>query len=108
MKNKNVNYYSQFSVDKVRLLRNKYWTDYVYRLALVFLLLFVVILERNIFQKIEQKTFDLLKEKRELESYILPLKVEERFLFRPERVEEIAQKIFKMIEPSADNIIVVK
>ena len=104
----NVNYHSQFSADKVRLMRNRYWKDYVYKMALVFLAVFVIILQRNIFQKVEQKTFELLKEKRELQAYILPLRMEDRFLFRPERVEKIAKERFKMIEPSADNIIIVK
>ncbi|MBL0691294.1 MAG: cell division protein FtsL [SAR324 cluster bacterium] len=77
---------------------------YVRRGGIVFFIMFAIIFERNLFQKIEVKITNLLKEKRNLEAYIIRVELEERFLYRPERVDNIAQKVFKMRRVSADKV----
>jgi len=72
---------------------------------ILFLALFVVILERNQFQKIEVRIRNSLKEKRSLEAELLPLKLEDRFLYRLERVEGLAKEKLNMQETKPDHIL---
>lgn len=72
----------------------RYWHIFF----LVFAYLFLLVLERNEFQKTEAEIRSTLKKIRQVEEVILPLELEDRFLNRLERVETLAKDKLKMTD----------
>lgn len=82
------------------------------KVAITWIIMFVVALlfvqQRLSYIRTEKKVRLLIKEKEALQLSILPLKLEERYLTRLGRVEEIAQKKLYLQSPRKSQVISVR
>ena len=80
----------------------------IFQLAILFILMFLLILQNVRYQAIEKEIYEQVKQKRKLEENILPLKLEVRNLTRNEILEKFAEEKFFLKAARKDQIIQVE